>query len=243
MPRCDSAASLILLARLWNTCTAFSARPLAWWSPLGEFAGVVRLFLVDILLDTVNVLDCLANDVCRVALTSRALASASMAEQRPRLAFTHHQHWNAIAWFCISTFHKAKVGAHSRYLRRLPRHCEVLSYQGAGLRAVWTPRLVVDVLFQCVLLELCLRRHLWMLHPPCPRPRDRVRLRRLRHERQRWLDASLAGLWLVNNLSASRALTIGVHVDLIAIACPRGLLLSFFAVVALAVIHGVQSWV
>ena len=116
----------------------------------------------------------------------------------------------------------------------------MLPNQSASLGAVRAPRLVVDVLLECVLHDLSLRWNLRMLHPSRSRSRHRVWLRKRRHVRQRWLGALLTCLGLVDCLAIGIAPIGGLHVDLVAGTCPQGSTLLVVTAVPVAVIHRVH---
>ena len=177
-PSRSFASNLSILASALNgmNCTTSTIPGLLNSCLESQHRGLLVRLEVHILLDTVDVLNALLNKVSGVSLPRGTLAGAGVTEERPRLALPHHEHWYPISGIGISALHETEVGADCWHAWRLPGHQRMLFHECARLQTMRTPCFVVDMLLQCMPLDLCPRRHRWMLNTFCSRARSKVRI-------------------------------------------------------------------
>ena len=169
-----------------KACTPFSARP----STLRRIGGcrsalagllnsrlecqhrwLLVVFEVDILLQTIDVLDALLDEPTGVTFLRRALANTRVAEQSLGLTLTHHQDWDPVPCVGITALRETEIGTDCRNARGLTGHQRMLSRECARLKAVRTPWRIVDVLLEGMPVNHCPCRNRRMRNAFRPRAR------------------------------------------------------------------------
>ena len=125
-----------------------------------------------VLLNTVDVFHTLPDQIRRISFLGRALAGTCVAKQRSSLAVPHDKDRHSITRICISTLHKAEVCTHCGHARGFAGHKWVLLHKCTGLHAMRAPRCVIDVLLQCMSVDLCPCWYRWMINSLGPRARS-----------------------------------------------------------------------